>query len=82
MSQTMKLLNAFRNGEELTSAQISSRYGLANPTAAVDSLRSQGYAIYCNRGTNWRGESINRFRLGTPNRAMVQAAHAAGVFAR
>lgn len=64
-----KLAQALTNGAELTSAQISKVFEIANPTAAITQLRSEGYAIYYNaNGT---------YRLGTPTRRMVAAGYAA-----
>ena len=45
MTKTEKLLNAFKKGANLTSKQISARFGLKNPTAAIHSLRSKGHSI-------------------------------------
>jgi DNA-binding Lrp family transcriptional regulator len=45
MSKTEKLLNALQKGAHLTSRQISSRFGLKNPTAAISNLRKEGYSI-------------------------------------
>ena len=39
-------------GEELTAAQIKSRYGIANPHDAVYQIRQNGYAIYLNENKN------------------------------
>lgn len=75
MSKSKKLLGAFVSGDELTTKQIRSRFGIANPTSAVDGLRKQGYAIYSNPRTNGSGESKNFFRLGTPSRAVVAAGY-------
>jgi hypothetical protein len=73
MTKTNMLLEAFQNGEELTAAQITSRYGIRNVYDAVYNLRTQGYAVYLNERTNARGETVNKYRLGTPSRAVVAA---------
>jgi hypothetical protein len=65
------------SGEELTAKQIKSRFGLANPTAAISSLRMQGYPIYCNP----KGQ-VSKYRLGTASRRVIAAGYkalAAGV---
>jgi hypothetical protein len=77
-----KLLNALLNGEVLTSAQIRARYGITNPSSVINTLRADGYAIYCNYAKNLSNKSVGRYRLGTPSREMVSLAHAAGVFSR
>jgi Helix-turn-helix domain len=72
MTKTNKLLAAFENGEELTAAQMKSRFGIANPHDAVRALRNSGYAIYLNKG-----KQSSKYRLGTPTRAIVAAGIAA-----
>lgn len=77
MSKTNMLLEALKNGEELTANQISARYGIRNPHDAVYNLRMQGYAVYLNTRTNSRGEKVNKYRIGTPSRAVVAAGYKA-----
>lgn len=76
MTATERVLKALRSGEELTTRQIESRFSVASARAIVHELRSQGYAIYMNRRTNQRGETTQKYRLGTPSRAMVATAFA------
>ncbi len=76
MNATTRLLNALRSGEELTARQIESRFGVSSARGLVHTLRSQGYAIYMNRRVNSKGVTTNKYRLGTPTRAMVAAAFA------
>jgi len=73
MSKTEKLLNALESGARLTSRQISSRYGLKNPTAAITFLRQEGHSIYFNRRKNT--ESF--YRLGRPTRELIAAGYRA-----
>ena len=70
-TKTNNLIAAFESGKELTAKQISATYGVANPTAAITSLRAQGYAIYLN---NRNGTS--KYRLGKPTRKMIAAGYA------
>lgn len=76
MSNTQRVLNAFMNGEELTKAQIQSRYGVANVTATIHALRMQGYAIYLNERKTKEGITM-KYRLGTPSREVVAAGYRA-----
>ena len=76
-SKTSRVLEAFKAGEQLTSKQIRARFGVANPTAMVNTLRQTGYAIYSNARTNKKGETRNFYRLGTPSRAVVAAGYRA-----
>ena len=72
------LLKALQNGEQLTAKQITSRFGIANPTATVSDLRIRGgFAVYANKRTNKRGETFTKYRLGTPTRAVVAAGYRA-----
>ena len=78
MSKSSRVLDALMNGEQLTVKQIRSRFGVANPTALVDSLRkSGGFAIYSNARTNSKGDVKNFYRLGTPSRDVVAAGYRA-----
>ena len=72
-----RLLEALKNGEQLTAKQIASRFDIANPTATVSDLRFAGYAIYANKRTNRRGDTYTKYRLGTPSRAVVAAGYRA-----
>lgn len=75
MTQTATVLNALKNGEELTAKQIAARYSVGNPYEVVRTLREQGYAIYLNSRKDSKGRVTNKYRLGTPSRAMVAAAY-------
>ena len=77
MTKTDSVLAALQNGEELTAAQIRSRFGAGNPHEVIRSLREEGYAIYLNERTNSKGEVTHKYRLGAPSRKMVALAYAA-----
>jgi len=64
-------------GEQLTAAQIKSRYGIANPHDAVYQLRQAGFAIYTNETTNSNGETVMKYRAGKPSRELVAAGYRA-----
>lgn len=76
MTKTDSVLAAFQKGDELTAAQIRARFGAGNPHEVVRSLREKGFAIYLNEGKNSKGETVRKYRLGTPSRAMIAAAYA------
>jgi hypothetical protein len=76
MTKTDSVLAAFRNGEELTAAQIRQRFGSGNPHEVIRNLREKGHAIYLNERTNSKGEVTTKYRLGTPSRKMVALAYA------
>jgi hypothetical protein len=76
MTKTDSVLAALKNGEELTAAQIRSRFSAGNPHDIIRSLRSAGHAIYLNERTNSKGEVTQKYRLGTPSKQMVALAYA------
>lgn len=77
MTKSGKLLTALQAGEQLTSAQISARFGIKNPRATVSDLRFQGYAIYANQHSDTKGRETTKYRLGTPSREIVAAGYRA-----
>ncbi len=76
MTKTNQVLTALKSGEQLTARQIAARYSVGNPHEVIRSLREKGYAIYLNESTNSKGEVTQKYRLGTPSRAMVATAYA------
>ena len=77
VTKQSRLLEALKSGEKLTAAQIKARFGIANPTATVSSLRFAGFPIYANKRTNSRGDTYTKYRLGTPTRQVVAAGYRA-----
>lgn len=69
------LIEAFTAGSEFTAKQITAKFGIANPTAVLSSLRlNGGYSIYANKRKN---ETESRYRLGRASRAVVAAGYRA-----
>jgi len=80
MTKLDSLLQAFKNGEELTENQIASRFGFASTGAArasVSALRYKGFSIYANKRTNSKGDTLTKYRLGTPSREVIAAGYRA-----
>jgi len=70
MTQKQRLASAFSNGAELTSKQI--------PTKVVSQLRLEdGMSIYLNTRTDSKGRVTQKYRLGTPSRAIIAAGYRA-----
>ena len=67
------VLAALKNGSQLTSAQISSKFKDGNPKAVIKSLRFAGYPVYLN--TTKTG--AKKYRLGSASRAVVAAGYKA-----
>ena len=76
-TKSEKLLAALKAGEQLTAAQISHRFGVANPRATVSSLRFKGYAIYANPHKDTKGRETTKYRLGNPTREVIAAGYRA-----
>lgn len=77
-TKTNRLIEALQNGEQLTARQITARFGIANPTATVSSIRlNRGFAVYANTTTDSRGRTTTKYRLGNPSRAVVAAGYRA-----
>jgi hypothetical protein len=59
MSKTEKLLRAFEKGQHLTARQITARFKLVNPRAAVSNIRIRhGVNVAINKGKNGSKYSV------------------------
>ena len=67
------VLTALKNGSQLTSAQLKSKFKAGNPQAVIQSLRFAGYPVYLN--TTKTG--AKKYRLGSASRAVVAAGYKA-----
>lgn len=80
LSAKQKMLNALKQTEgynTFTVAQAQRRFGITNVTARIDELRQEGNCIYTNTKVV-DGKKVKFYRLGTPTKALVQAALRAG----
>ena len=64
-SQKARLFNFLAKGQEVTTAEVSKRLSIANPSAVVASLREDGLPIYTNRRKNAQGQTVYKYRLDT-----------------
>ena len=60
-----------------TVKQAQRRFGIQNVSARIEELRKEGRCIYTNTKVV-DGKKVASYRLGTPTKAMVQAALSAG----
>jgi Helix-turn-helix domain len=60
---TSKVLTALENGHQLTAAQISSRYKVANPHDVIYKLRNKGYEIMLGTHVNSKGAVTRKYSL-------------------
>lgn len=74
MTRKQNVLNALRNGEQLSAEQIQTQYGVANPRALVNTLRMEGYPVYLNKRKN---ETRGTYRLGSASREVIAAGYKA-----
>jgi hypothetical protein len=77
MTKQETLLKNLKAGKEFTAKQIKAFFGLANPAAAIRTLREQGYCVYSNAATV-SGTAVVKYRIGTATRKMVALANAVG----
>mgnify|MGYP003333062970 CR=1 FL=1 len=76
LSAKDKMLNALKQKQgynTFTVKQAQRRFGIQNVTARIEELRKEGHCIY----TNYKkveGKKTAYYRLGTPSKALVQAA--------
>ena len=77
-TQVDRVFEALVNrGEELTAAQIKSRYGAGNPHDVIYKIRQMGYAIYLNERKDSVGRVTQKYRAGRPSRSLVAAGYRA-----
>ena len=57
--------------------QAQRRFGITNVAARIDELRQEGNVIYTHT-KSVDGKKVSFYRLGTPTKAMVRTALAAG----
>ena len=60
-----------------TTKQAQRRFGIINVAARIDELRQEGNVIYTNTKIV-DGKKVSFYRLGSPTKAMVRTALAAG----
>lgn len=59
------VLNALRNGEELTAKQISSRFGVSNPRDTVHSIRQKGFPVNLIETKDTKGRVKHKYSMNT-----------------
>jgi hypothetical protein len=63
--------------EVLTEAQITKRFGIANPTATISVIRQRGYAVYANKRVAGNHVEVTEYKHGEASRKMVALAYKA-----
>ena len=80
LSAKQKMLAALKQTSgynTFTTKQAQRRFGIQNVAARIDELRQEGNCIYTNTKVV-DGKKVAYYRLGTPSKALVQAALRAG----
>ena len=79
LSAKQKIVNYLSKNESygLTVKQARAKFGIQNVSARIEELRKEGHCIYTNTKVV-DGKKVASYRLGTPTKAMVQAALSAG----
>jgi hypothetical protein len=70
-SKTYKVFSALYNGETLTQAEATKRFGVGNLSAEATRIRQNGYAVYTNRRKAGNGVTVTEYNLGRPSREIV-----------
>ena len=70
-TKTFKVFNALYNGETLTQAQASKRFGVKNLSAEASRIRAGGYAVYANTRKAANNVVVTEYALGRPSREIV-----------
>ena len=81
LSAKQKMLTALKQTEgynTFTTKQAQRRFGIQNVSARIDELRQEGHCIYTNKRKASDGSTVSYYRLGSPSKALVQAALKAG----
>ncbi len=76
-TKTFKLFNAMYNGEAVTPAQATKRFGIKNMTAEVSRIRQAGYAVYANSRKAGNGVQVTEYVIGRPSRKLIAAGYKA-----
>jgi len=65
------------NGETLTEAAITNRFGIKNPTATISTIRQRGFAVYAKSRKAGNGVQVTEYKHGLASRKMVALAYKA-----
>jgi hypothetical protein len=77
-TKTGKLYNALVvEGQKLSSSEITSRFGVKNPSATVSDIRHAGFAIYANTRVAKNGVRVTEYSHGRASRKLIAAGYKA-----
>jgi hypothetical protein len=70
-TKTFKVFTALYNGEALTPAEASKRFGVKNLAAEASRIRQNGYAVYSTSRKAGNGVQVTEYVMGKPSREIV-----------
>lgn len=70
-TKTFKVFTALYQGQTLTAAQASKRFGVKNLAAEASRIRAGGYAVYANSRKSGNGVTVTEYAMGRPSREIV-----------
>ena len=76
-TKTFKLFTALYQGEAVTPAQATKRFGIKNISAEVSRIRQAGYAVYANSRKANNGVQVTEYVIGKPSRKLIAAGYKA-----
>lgn len=76
-TKTYKLFRALQNGQSVTAAQASKRFGISNISAEAARIRQHGFAVYANTRKAGNNVTVTEYALGKPSRRVVAAGYRA-----
>ncbi len=70
-TKTFKLQKALQEGDRVTAAQASKRFGIKNISAEVSRIRQNGYPVYTDFRVAGNGVPVTEYRMGSASRELV-----------
>jgi len=79
VSKKEQVLGALLDGQRISPAEMTSRFGVKNTSAMASSLRMDGYPVYLNEGAkDTRGRKLaSKYRIGSTSRKVIAAGYKA-----
>jgi hypothetical protein len=77
-SKQGKLFTAIvTEGKSMTAAQITKKFSIKNPSAAISDIRYAGYPVYTNVSVAKNGKRVTEYRHGKASRKLIAAGYMA-----
>jgi hypothetical protein len=76
-TKTFKVQVALQNGQTLTAATASKRFGVKNLGAEISRIRSNGYCVKTSSRKAGNGVQVTEYALGMPSRELIAAGYKA-----